>query len=146
MHVFVLIAHSMVRWAVLGLGVFALVRMTAGVVRETAWTTMDRRSLVMFVGILDLQLLLGLILFATSPIIREALHDVGAAMGTPALRFFLAEHPLTMVGAVAIAHVGSVIARRAPNDAVRFRRAAFSVALSLGLLLAGIPWGRLIPG
>ena len=51
-----------------------------------------------------------------------------------------------MLAAIAVAHAGNVIVKRAPLDDIRFRRAAITVALSLGLVLAGIPWSRLGTG
>ena len=146
MHAALLITHSIVRWAVLALALLALVRALGGVARHRAWASADRRSLALFAGVLDLQFLLGVLLFAVSPITRAAMHDVGAAMRQPDLRFFLVEHPLTMLAAIAVAHAGNVIVKRAPLDDIRFRRAAITVALSLGLVLAGIPWSRLGTG
>ena len=146
MHAALLVTHSIVRWAVLALALLALVRALGGVARHRAWARADRRSLALFVGVLDLQFLLGVLLFAVSPITRAAMHDVGAAMRQPDLRFFLVEHPLTMLAAIAVAHAGNVIVKRAPLDDIRFRRAAITVALSLGLVLAGIPWSRLGTG
>ena len=143
MHGTVLWTHSLVRWAVLASALFALVRAGGGLMRRRGWSAVDRRSLAMYVGVLDLQFLLGLILFGISPLTREAMRNVGAAMGEPELRRFLVEHPLAMLGAVFVAHAGAVITRRAPTDDVRFRRAAITVALSLALVLIGIPWGRL---
>ena len=146
MHAALLVTHSIVRWAVLALALLALVRALGGVARHRAWARADRRSLALFVGVLDLQFLLGVLLFAVSPITRAAMHDVGAAMRQADLRFFLVEHPLTMLAAIAVAHAGNVIVKRAPLDDIRFRRAAITVALSLGLVLAGIPWSRLATG
>ena len=146
MHASLLITHSIVRWAVLALALLALVRALAGVARHRPWASADRRSLALFVGVLDLQFLLGVLVFAVSPITQAAMHDVGAAMRQADLRFFLVEHPLTMLAAIAVAHAGNVIVKRAPLDDIRFRRAAITVALSLGLVLAGIPWSRLGTG
>ncbi len=47
-----------------------------------------------------------------------------------------------MVIAVALAHIGSVRARRAPDDLAKYRRMLVWNAASLAVILAGIPWWR----
>lgn len=134
--------HSLVRWVVLLLGVVALLRARKGLNGGIDFTTGARRSLALFTMSLHLQLLLGLILFGTSTLTRGAMKDMGAAMKDPGTRFYVAEHPTFMIAAVIAATLTGIIARRGPDDAVRHRRAAIGIALSLGLILAGIPWQR----
>lgn len=134
--------HSLVRWAVLLLGVVALLRARKGLHGGADYASGARRSLAIFTMSLHLQLLLGLILFGTSPLTRGAMKDMGAAMKDPGTRFFIAEHPTLMIAGVVVATLTGVIARRGPDEAVRHRRAAIGIALTLGLILAGIPWER----
>jgi hypothetical protein len=57
------------------------------------WTPADARSSRIFVTVLDVQMLLGLLLyFVLSPFTRQAMGDMAAAMKVAALRFFLVEH------------------------------------------------------
>ena len=65
-----LIVHSWLRWAVLGAGLVAAVRGGAGNQSAGRW----------FTSILDVQMLIGLLLyFVLSPITGAALDDFGAA-------------------------------------------------------------------
>jgi len=67
-----------------------------------------------FMITLDLQLLLGLVLyFVLSPFTTQALNDFGAAMRNAPLRFFAVEHVTLMLAAVILVHVGRVLARKA---------------------------------
>jgi hypothetical protein len=60
-------------------------------------------------------------------------------MRQPQLRFWLVEHPIGMLAALILVHVGRVRTRRAP-DAVKGRRARLFFGLALLLILASIPW------
>jgi hypothetical protein len=100
-----------------------------------------------FVASMDVQLLIGIALYAVSPLVQLALSDMGAAMSIHELRFFAVEHLSIMLVAVALAHVGSALARRAPDDRGKHGRALLWFGLSTIALLAGIPWDRaLLPG
>lgn len=95
-----------------------------------------------FAGLLDLQVLLGLILYGLSPIVRIGLGDLGAAMAVKELRFFSVEHITGMMIAIALMHVGSARVRRAAGDARKLRQQAIWQTLAALALLASIPWWR----
>ena len=89
--------HSWLRWAVLLFGLLAVARAVAGRAagRGPAPTTGSARA---FTGMLDLQMLIGLIMyFALSPITSEGMRDMGAAMANTGLRFWAVEHPVGML-------------------------------------------------
>ncbi|MHB8838175.1 MAG: hypothetical protein ACYC7F_04405 [Gemmatimonadaceae bacterium] len=134
--------HNLTRWFVLLFAIVALLRALKGINGGVDYASGARRAVSVFVMSVHLQLLLGLLLFGVSPLTRHAMRDMGAAMQDPGIRYFVAEHPTLMLLAVVVATLTGVIARRGPDDAVRHRRAAIGVALSLGLILAGIPWQR----
>ena len=146
MHGFLLSAHGTFRWLVLIVACYAALRMAAGVATGRPWTDADRRAGLAFTIVLDVQLLMGLGLLAVSPLVRRAAGDMAAAMGDARVRFFIAEHPVLMLAAVAVAHMGSVLARRAPTDRARFVRSTTAYVFSLALVLGGIPWWRLRSG
>jgi hypothetical protein len=140
--------HNIVRWVVLILLIIAVVRAFIGWFGKREWSQTDRKlGLFTTIGI-DIQLLLGLLLyFFLSPITRSAFQDFGAAMGVGDLRFYALEHALYMVLAVVFAHLGSVLPKKASASDSKFKRAALCFSLALVLILIGIPWGRpLLPG
>jgi hypothetical protein len=132
--------HSVLRWVVLLLGLLAVGRGIAGW-SGRRWTSSDNRAGVLFVGVLDLQLLIGLILYLfLSPTVRAATANIGAAMGDSALRFFLVEHAFGMLLAVTLAHIGRIRIRKAADDGRRHRSAAIYFGIALVLVLLSIPW------
>jgi putative Ca2+/H+ antiporter (TMEM165/GDT1 family) len=138
--------HSLLRWAVLAFGALALVRALAGWLGDRPWTSLDDRAGKYFVAALDLQLLVGLVLYAgLSPIPGAAFSDMGAAMKDTLLRFYAVEHVVLMLAGVALVHVGRVRTRKAATDQARHRTAAIFFLLGLLAILAGIPWpGRVV--
>ena len=147
MYPIILGLHNLFRWVALVLAIVATVGALLGWFGNRQWSERDRKIGSFFGIAMDIQLLLGLILyFVYSPITRQALADFGAAMGVKDLRFFGVEHVFYMVLAVVFAHLGSILARKAPESKAKFQRAAIFFGLSLLLMLLGIPWTRpLIP-
>lgn len=141
MYPLVLSLHSWLRWVVLIVGLIALARAIAGWAGTRPWTTGDDSIGAAFVGTLDLQMLLGLLLYAwLSPITWTAWSDLGLAMRTPTLRFWVVEHAFGMLVAIAVAHIGRTRLRRAESDARRHRTAALSIGIALLVIAITIPW------
>jgi hypothetical protein len=139
MYPVVLVLHSWVRWIVVVAGFLVVARSLRA--RRKAWMPADARLGAAFVAALDVQLLFGLVLYvALSPITTVAVHQLGAAMHSRVLRFWTVEHPLLMLSAVVLAHVGQVRARRAGDAARKHYAGALFFGLALILVLAGIPW------
>ena len=145
MYTTVLTIHSWVRWIAIVAGVgatFAALRNSAGTDDSVA----DRWGFVLVMA-LDLQLLLGLLLYlALSPFTAQAMQDFGAAMRTPQLRFWAVEHISTMFLAVALAHVGRVLARKAATPSAKRMRLLICFGLSTLLMMAGTPWPGMMNG
>lgn len=134
--------HNLLRWLIVVFAVVALVRALKGRHGGVEYATGAKRALSLLTMSLHLQLLLGLVLYAVSPVTQHAMADMASAMKDPSLRYFAVEHPTVMILGVVVATVTGVIARRGPDDVVRHRRAAIGIALTLALVLARMPWER----
>jgi hypothetical protein len=139
MYTLILLLHSWLRWAVILTGFIAVARALARAGRP--WTPTDERAGSWFVITLDLQFLLGALLyFVLSPITQLAFDDFGAAMRTSGIRFWAVEHLFGMVIGIALAHVGKTRIRKATTDARRHRLALIFFSLALLAVLVSIPW------
>lgn len=135
-----LTVHSVLRWVVLLAGLAAVCLGIAGWSGKP-WRPIDKMTGRIFVGTLDLQMVIGLVLYLVlSPIVSAGFANIGEAMRDRMLRFFLVEHLTGMIVAVALAHVGSVRIRKASDDRQRHRTAAVIFGLSLIVMLLSIPW------
>ena len=138
--------HNLLRWVVLIAGIFAIGSTVRGVATRAPWTDGVRRMGLIFLSSLHVQLVLGLILYGFSPLIRNALGNMSAAMESDQLRFFVVEHFTLMILAIVAAQLGYSLSKRADGDRKKYVRASIGYALSGVLLIVGIPWWRpLIP-
>ncbi len=146
MYTTTLTLHSWLRWAALLAGVAATLAALTDRGTATSSARADRSALVLMVA-LDLQMLLGLLLYLVlSPFTKIALQDFGAAMHNPLLRFWAVEHASMMFLAVILAHVGRVLARTASTPAARRTRRLVFVGLATVAMFAAIPWPGMANG
>src|SRR5262245_15321920 len=94
----VLLIHSYLRWAVLLAVVALFVRTLLGWQKARAWQPADERLHSASVGLVDLQFLLGLVLYLLlSPISKAFFADMKYGMKDSSLRFFGLEHVFGML-------------------------------------------------
>jgi hypothetical protein len=136
----VLTLHSWLRWIVVLAGLVAFLRAVSGASGRKPWKLSDDRAGFWFIVALDVQLLIGLLMyFFLSPVTMSALSDFGGAMKTSSVRFWAVEHPFGVLLGVALAHIGRARARKTDSFR-RHRVAAIFFGLALAAILASIPW------
>src|SRR5918993_3385248 len=107
MYSLVLNVHSWMRWIVIATCLWSILR--AAMAGGRPWTPADARASRLFMITLDIQMLLGLLLYLVlSPFTRQAMSNMGEAMKVSSLRFFVVEHLFGMIVALALAHIGAV--------------------------------------
>lgn len=135
--------HNAVRWLALAAALVAIFVAFSGWSGNKPACPNLRRSSVLFVVVMDIEFLIGLVLyFGASPITRAALANFGEAMKHHESRFFATEHSVLMFLAVICAHLGAALARKGRTELRKYRGAAIAFSISLLLILAGIPWWR----
>ena len=140
---YLLAFHSLLRWVAIAAGIAAAVVAVSGWSGRKPASPGLLRAGIAFVITMDVQLLIGLILyFAVSPVTKMAFQNMTAAMKVHELRFFTVEHTTYMLLAVILAHVGGAISRKGKTDRGKYRGASICYVLSLLLMLAGTPWFR----
>ncbi|MDB4965616.1 MAG: hypothetical protein JWN44_1305 [Myxococcales bacterium] len=133
--------HSYWRWVVLACAIVVLVRSISGLTSRRGWTGGDARASRLFVIAVDVQLLLGLILYFVFSPFWNAMHgSFHAAMKDPITRFFGMEHGVAMLLALVAVHVGAVRARRATDAAAKHRALLITTVIFFALALVGMPW------
>lgn len=144
MYVAFLAVHNVLRWVVVVLALIALLRAYRGWFGKRDWQPADRKIGSFFAMSMDLQLLVGLILYLfLSPLTRPLFQgQMSLVMQNEQLRFFGVEHILLMVVSVVFVHLGTVLSRRAEQSLLKHRQAAIWFSLAVLALLAGIPWWR----
>jgi len=138
---FLLPLHNLLRWLLLAAALFAVIRAARGWFGKKDWSPLDDRAGFWFTMVMDLQVLVGLILYLFfSPLTLSAFQNFSGAMQNLTMRFFAVEHIGLMIVALALAHIGRVSARKASDAPVRHRRALVWFGLALLAMLLAIPW------
>lgn len=139
--------HNLLRWFVVLGGIWALVTAFRGLTAKLRYDKAAQTAGKFFVGILDAQVVVGVILYLVSPFIKAAMEaGMAVAMKNADVRFFLVEHVIIMVLAAVAAHVGLATARSASTAQASFTRALIWYLIAAILIAYGTPWGRsLIP-
>ncbi|MFC4425293.1 hypothetical protein [Deinococcus navajonensis] len=135
-YVILLSLHNIVRWLVLLLGVLALVRTLPGLNGGRVFGVTERRAVVMFMGSVHTQLLLGLLLFA-----YLGMRNVPAFADAPRGGFRWEHVGLGVLVAV-FATLANTLSKRATTDQAKYRAAVIWSGLALLLSLMAIPWWR----
>jgi hypothetical protein len=142
MYDILLLLHSWLRWAVLGLGIYALFNNYSGWQSERKFTDNDKRINAFFIGSLHLQLVIGIILYAgVSPMMAGILADMKGSMKNKEARFWGVEHITGMIIGVVIAQIGSIKSKKQRGDTSKFRTAFSWFLVGLLLILLMIPFG-----
>jgi hypothetical protein len=137
----VLLLHSWLRWLVLIAGILAVARAVAGMSGNKPWTRADDKGTLLLTIALDIQLLIGLALYAVlSPITRLAFSDMAAAMRQRQCH----QHPDEMLGHPEperrLAHVGRVVIKRRTDPGDKHRLAALFLGVAMVVILLSVPW------
>lgn len=119
-----LIVHSHLRWLIVIVALVAVVKFALGWRRGSAFKSRDRGLASGFSGLMDLQVLIGLILLIWSGI---------AGAGFPAFRI---EHAITMIIAALVAHLH--VLWKNSDDKLRFRNSLFIVLDVLIIIFIGV--------
>ena len=119
---FVLEIHGLVRWLVALLAIVAIIKFTLGWLRNLPCTSADRGIMSAYTGLMDLNLLLGLILL------------FGLGGGFPMHRI---EHATTMIIAVVVAHL-SAIWKKSDDVSKKFRNYLIVVVVSIILIVMAV--------
>ena len=135
--------HNMFRWLVLITLFLAVIFAFAGWFKKLDWNKKDNLSGLLLTIFMDIQFLVGIILYAfVSPVTKAAFSDFGAAMKNADLRFYAVEHILMMVIALVLVHIGRAKSKKATAPWKKHRNAAVFYGIALILILAAIPWDR----
>ena len=135
--------HNMFRWLVLIVIVLAVVFAFIGWFNKRDWNKKDNTTGLILTIFMDIQFLVGLILYAfVSPLTKAAFSDFGAAMKNSDLRFYAVEHILLMVIALVLVHIGRAKSKKVVAPWKKHRVAAIYYGIALVLIIVGIPWDR----
>jgi hypothetical protein len=134
--------HSILRWIVLVLIIITIVKSLAGWIKNYDYLPLDDRFALFTLIFVHTQLILGFILYFTSPLVSLGLQDMSAAMKNPVLRFWVVEHLVGMLVSIALITIGRVASKKKSESKTKHRTIFIYFTIGLIVMLAVIPWDR----
>ena len=135
------ILHSWLRWVVLLTALVAIARAIAGWTGGRPWAPADDAVGKWFSISLDVQVLIGVVLYIfLSHYTLSAWGNMAATMRDSTQRFWAVEHLVGMIAGVALVHIGRSRIRKTTDSRKRHTRALVFFGLALVVIAATIPW------
>lgn len=133
--------HSTIAYAVLALLLIATINAFMGISAKRNFTKKDRSLALVALIFSHIQLLVGLVLWFTSPVGKAALGQ----MSNGALRLTAMEHPLINIIALVLITMGWSKHKKEESSNGKFKKIAYLYAVGLLLILSRIPWNLWFP-
>ena len=123
---FIVMLHSLVRWAVVIVAVVAVVRYALVLAGKAQSSGMDRGLISGYTGLLDLNVLLGLIII------------IGLSISAGQVAMVWIEHMTTNIVGVVVAHFFAQRAKKIEDPKVKARTNLLGVVISILIIVVGV--------
>ena len=134
--------HSLLRYLIVIVAVWAIFQSLSGMNGKKSFTKSDKRPGMLFMIFMDLQLVVGLVLWFTGNLGLKAVQSMGGeVMKNAVARFFVMEHTIGMILALVLVHLGYAATKKASNsDVAKFKKSFWFYLIGFILILAFVPW------
>ncbi|MEL6626394.1 MAG: hypothetical protein AAFS00_03275 [Bacteroidota bacterium] len=140
MYTTLLVVHNLLRWVVLLILVYAIIRSLVKMRGNRDWLRFDHRLRLWTVTLVHIQFLWGVILYFVSPLSKQFMSEFPASMSNAGLRHFGMEHTFMMIVSVVIITIASAKAKRKTKPSDKFRTMGVGFLIGLMVMLIAIPW------
>ncbi len=134
--------HSTLRYLILLAAIWVLVKMASGMSGQKPFTKADQRPALIFMILMDIQLLIGLVLYFTGSWGYQLISQMSMSdlMKNNAARFFAIEHIFGMVVALILVHIGYATTKKQIADGKKFKKVFWLFFIAILIILVTIPW------
>ncbi|WP_345259116.1 hypothetical protein [Marivirga lumbricoides] len=132
--------HSLVRWLVLVFLVYSIYRAFVGYTRNKSFSKTDNAFRHWTATVAHIQLMIGIILYTQSPVVKYFLANTKTALQNLDLTFYGLIHIFLMLTAIVVLTIGSALAKRKPTDKEKFRTMLVWFSIVLIIIFIAIPW------
>jgi hypothetical protein len=140
MHQILLFLHSAFRWLVLASLLLAIFRGFRGTFGKLSFSQKDDSVRHWTATISHIQMMVGILLYSQSPLVRYFFSGQGSQTGMGQPLFFGVIHVALMLAAIVMLTIGSAMAKRKTADRDKFRTMLIFFSIALLLILTAIPW------
>lgn len=132
--------HSIVRWLVLLSLVFAIFKAAKGYITNAAFSKADNAIRHWTATIAHIQLVIGILFYTQSPVVKYFWADVKEAVSNTEVLFFGLIHMALMLVAIVIITISSALAKRKETDREKFKTMLWWFSIALCIIIIAIPW------
>lgn len=132
--------HNYTRWLVLASLLFAVYRAAKGYLAASAFTKTDNAIRHYTATLSHIQLVLGMLLYFQSPLVKYFWANRKQAMDDIEFSFFGLYHIAFMLTSVVIITMGSALAKRREPDSEKFKTMLLWFSVALIIIFIAIPW------
>lgn len=132
--------HSWVRWVFLVFLVYSIYRAFMGYNQNKAFSKTDNAFRHWTATVAHIQLMIGIILYTQSPIVKFFWTDTKTTWQNLDLTFYGVIHILLMLTAIVVLTIGSALAKRKPTDKEKFKTMLVWFSIVLIIIFIAIPW------
>jgi hypothetical protein len=132
-------AHSGLRLLILLFLLAAIVKSLMGWFGKKPFGKSDNLIAILLLSVTHLQIIVGIVVYAMSDMVKAGLLDMSATMKNSGLRFWALEHGIVMLLVVVLITVGRVKSKKAATDELKHKKGAIFYLIALVLILwAGV--------
>ncbi len=140
MYSYLLTAHSITRWLVLIFIIYSIYRALIGVVKNKKFSKTDDAFRHWTATMAHIQLMVGIILYTQSPIVKHFWSNTKTGLQNLELTFYGIIHFVLMLTAIVLLTIGSALAKRKPTNLEKFKTMLIWFTIALIVIFIAIPW------
>ncbi len=140
MHFTLLVLHSLFRWLVLALLLCSVYRAFVGYVKSKTFSNIDNSLRHWTATIAHIQLIIGMVLYFQSPIVKFFWNESDIAIQAMEITFYGLIHILIMFTAIVILTIGSSLSKRKKLDKEKHKTMFIWFVTALLLIFIAVPW------
>lgn len=135
-----LVLHSLIRWFVLAFLLYSIYRAFVGYIHNKTFSKTDNAFRHWTATIAHIQLMIGIILYTQSPIVKYFWKETEISFQNLDLTFYGLIHIILMLMAIILVTIGSALAKRQPTDKEKFKTMLIWFSIALIITFIAIPW------
>lgn len=132
--------HSIFRWLVLASLFYSIFRAYKGYTSNCSFSKTDNTVRHWTATIAHIQLIIGIILYTQSPIIKYFWQNFKEAIKNLDTVYFGLVHIILMLTAIVFVTIGSALSKRKTTDKEKFKTMLIWYSVSLIIIFIAIPW------
>lgn len=140
MYLTLLPLHSLFRWLVLAFLLFSIYRAFVGYTQNKTFSKTDNAFRHWTATIAHIQLIIGMILYTQSPIVKYFWTETKISLQNLDLTFYGLIHIFLMLTSIVVLTIGSAKAKRKPTDKEKFKTMLVWFSIALITIFVAIPW------